>query len=146
MDLSRFLLQILNALFTCSHGRARVVEGKTFCPDCGQGVIFKWVVLRCKGCNHRRPTRYLFRQVVPLEPCCTYCGEQEIRHEYLSEPEYFQLRYALLSFQAESQEDTLWDHCTFSISAWIKDSLKAVETTCNELPRLPVHQPSSLSF
>lgn len=108
MSVQTSLRQGLGLLLTCCHARARVVEGKTYCPDCGRGVIFRWVILRCVTCGQRRPSRYRFRQVVPTECCCTFCGETASQIQTLEEPEFFQLRYALLQFETETIENPLW--------------------------------------
>lgn len=132
------LCHVFQALFTCSHTRARVVEGKTFCPDCGQGVVFRWVVLRCCGCRQRRPVRYRFRHVVPLESCCTYCGESDIINQYLDEPEFYQLRHALLSFETEVSESSLLERLAATIEMFLKDTVYAGDERHAVLPRLTI--------
>lgn len=123
------VFSILQSLFTCSHARALGVEGKTYCPDCGKGVIFRWVVHRCVGCHQRRPTRYLFRNVVPLHQCCTFCGEEASERVYLSEPEFFQLRHALLSYEVERHEASLLSEIRINLSHYVVN-LSGVMTSC----------------
>jgi hypothetical protein len=137
MVIGTLLWEIMNTLFTCSHARAHAVEGKTFCPDCGRGVIFRWVVLRCVGCGQRRPAGYLFRNVVPSETCCTFCGDIRIERQVLEEPEFFQLRYALLSFETDAEEPSIW--C--QVSACLKE---LVNLTWEELTRPSQHHPPCL--
>ncbi len=97
-------MDLLKALVTCSHARANAVEGKTFCPDCGQGVVFRWVVLKCVGCGQRRSACYRFRQVAPVDLCCRFCGDPSWEARVLVDPEYYQLRYALLQYEPDPEE------------------------------------------
>jgi hypothetical protein len=139
MVLGTMVMPVLKALFTCSHAKARAVEGKTYCPDCGRGVIFRWVVLRCTECGQRRPSHYRLRQVVPAELCCTYCGEAAVHSQILLEPEFYQLRHALLAFESEPPAESLLYRLTVAIRSWVHTSLSASESACTPLPRLPLH-------
>lgn len=94
--LSRFI-----CVFRCNHFRTPVNEGKCYCPDCGRGLIYQWVVVRCEVCHQRMESRSFFRQVVPLQRCCAYCGEQGFRFDYLESPDYFQLHKAQLIVREE---------------------------------------------
>lgn len=87
----------------CNHSRTRPSEGKCYCPDCGSGVIFEWVVLRCSGCNVRRDSRYFLRRLVPVDRCCTRCGESAYRADTLEAPSYFQLQKACLVIRSEEE-------------------------------------------
>ncbi len=91
--------QIVEALFSCCHHHAQPTEGKTYCPDCGCGLIFKWVVIRCQSCGQRRAGQYRFRTVIPADTCCTFCGDNQWIHQELINPEFYQLHYAMLSMQ-----------------------------------------------
>ena len=105
--------RIGQSIFTCNHARVSLAEGKSICPDCGQGVIVRWAVLRCRECNVRRAGRYLFRSLMPVDNYCTHCGEHETNVEYLESPEYYVLmNKAILVVQSEadylqSMKDTL---------------------------------------
>jgi hypothetical protein len=93
---------LLKAVFTCNHLRTPVREGKCFCPDCGRGVVFQWIVLRCRECRTRRESRYFLRQVVPSHACCMQCGTENFRYEYLDmnrDESYFQLDKARILIQ-----------------------------------------------
>lgn len=83
--------RISQSIFTCNHARVTLTEGKSICPDCGQGVITRWAVLRCLECNIRREGRYLFRSLIPVDNYCSCCGESQTRAEYLENPQYFAL-------------------------------------------------------
>jgi hypothetical protein len=100
---------ILKWLFSCRHWRTPVNEGKCYCPDCGQGVIFQWVVVRCTTCRVRVDSRMLLRQVLPVRRCCPACGERAFRFEYLESPSYFQLHKAQLVVREE--QDYLQGRC-----------------------------------
>ncbi len=142
MGFGILIVQFLRALFTCSHVRSQVVEGKTYCPDCGQGVVFRWVVLRCGGCGQRRQGRYRFREVVPTESCCTFCGERAVHSQYLSDPEYFQLSYALLRFESDPCQNTLADHIKVVFSSCIQKPFHYIQYSYAESSVIPLQLPS----
>lgn len=96
-------LPILDSLFSCNHAGTPVHEGKCYCPDCGCGLIYRWVVLRCRECNTRRASRYRFRKIVPVQRCCALCGEREVFLETLENPAYFQLNHARLAIVYEER-------------------------------------------
>ncbi len=97
---------------SCNHTRTPVNEGKCFCPDCGRGILYQWVVLRCQDCESRRESRYQFRRLSPAERCCAQCGSPEWRREPLETPEFYQLHKAQLTVQEEgktlSGSKTFW--------------------------------------
>lgn len=93
--------QWMKRLFVCRHNHMPMHEGKCFCPDCGEGVVVRWAVLCCSGCDMRRSSRYLFRRLMPSEAYCTRCGEREISVRFLENPLYYQLRHARLVWQDE---------------------------------------------
>jgi len=124
----------LKALLSCSHGNTRVVEGKTFCPDCGVGVVFRWVVLRCSGCHQRRPGRYWMRQVVPQERCCTYCGDANYETQVLENPSFYQIRHAMLSVEAEDDaKKPTWQN-----NVWVQTVQYLLLTLTNRIFQTPV--------
>jgi hypothetical protein len=137
--LSCLLLQILKSIFTCAHTQCHASEGKTYCPDCGTGIVFRWTTLCCNGCGRKRPARYRFRQVVPLEACCIHCGEAAYERQFLSNPEYFQLRYALLSFEEDTRTYSPLYQVSATLSSFIQDTLRSVKPSTGELPLLTVH-------
>jgi len=87
----------------CKHTNAPMVEGKTWCPDCGEGLLFEWVLFRCTCCDQKRPGRYQFGKPVPQTRHCQGCGSAEYQTLVLENPEYFQLRHALLRKTPENQ-------------------------------------------
>lgn len=93
---------VLKCVFTCNHGRTAPKEGKCYCPDCGRGVIFQWVVMRCEACNYRTDSKISLRQLVPSQRCCANCGEQSFYYSYLDDPSYFQLHRARLIIREEA--------------------------------------------
>jgi len=106
---------LFRSLLTCNHWRTPVHEGKCYCPDCGRGVIYRWVVLRCYECKSRRDSRYVLRQVIPTERCCANCGHQAVRVEPLESPDYFQLHKARLMAEEETRPMT-----TIILTAWLE--------------------------
>lgn len=94
---------LLHSLFACNHAGTRVSEGKCYCPQCGSGLIYRWVVLRCRECNTRRESRYRFRRIVPAQRCCSLCGDTSVCLEYLENPDYYQLCRARLMVIAEEK-------------------------------------------
>jgi uncharacterized protein (DUF983 family) len=109
------LIWILKCLFTCNHQHAPMSEGKCYCPDCGRGLIYRWVILRCPDCAIRRDSRYLLRQIAPAQRCCAYCGSYELKTETLESPAYFQLHKAQLI--AVEDADFLPGHFLWSIAS-----------------------------
>lgn len=93
---------LLKCVFSCNHLRTPVNEGKCYCPDCGRGLIYQWVILRCAQCRLRLDARTVLRQVVPAQRCCSYCGERVFQSEYLLSPSYFQLHKAHLVVREEA--------------------------------------------
>jgi uncharacterized protein (DUF983 family) len=111
------LHQVGKCLFFCTHPRIAVSEGKCYCPDCGQGLIYQWVLLRCQQCNGRRDSRYLLRQVLPRYRHCLQCGEADWRLDHLESPAYFQLHQARLIIQ-ESMVPFPKDSLFVTIYSW----------------------------
>lgn len=109
------LAWLLKCCLTCNHLRTPVSEGKCYCPDCGQGLIYRWIILRCTECNLRRDSRYFLRQAVPAERCCLHCGSTAIRWDYLETPSYYQIHKARLIVQEaqeyERQQAFAWTVC-----------------------------------
>jgi hypothetical protein len=93
---------ILKRAFLCHHLRTTVNEGKCYCPDCGRGLVYHWVVLRCVGCQARLESRASLGQVTPLRRCCPHCGENQTRMDRLELPAYFHLHKAQLMVQEEA--------------------------------------------
>ena len=93
----------LNSHQVCHHRGLSYEEGKSYCPQCGCGVIFRWVVLRCQGCHIRRSSQYCLNSLVPSQPCCHQCGERAFRHEYIEQPEFYLLDKAMLIVQNEEE-------------------------------------------
>lgn len=61
----------------CGHRQLHWGEGKSHCPECGEGLVASWVILKCSGCNVRRTARSCFGQLSSLERYCRDCGCQE---------------------------------------------------------------------
>ena len=107
---------ILKCVFTCNHGQTAPREGKCYCPDCGRGLIFQWVVLRCQDCNQRVESQTSLRQLIPAQRCCNQCGERSFYYHYLEAPSYFQLQKARLMLREE--EDYLQGRYNWSVYAF----------------------------
>ena len=112
------LQQIGKCLFFCTHPRISVSEGKCYCPDCGQGLIYQWVLLRCGQCHGRRDSRYLLRQILPRYRYCLQCGEAAWQLNYLESPAYFQLHKARLIIR-ESLPQQPHDTLIVTIFSWV---------------------------
>jgi uncharacterized protein (DUF983 family) len=120
LRLCRILLHLLGwlarSVFACNHARTVVNEGKCYCPDCGRGLIYQWVVLRCTACGSRRESGYLLRQVIPRQRCCPHCGDSLWHLDILDSPSYFQLDQARLMVKEEvdyNQQPYLWSLYSF---------------------------------
>jgi hypothetical protein len=119
MELGSVLNKCFTFVLACRHGSTRVVEGKTFCPDCGVGVVYEWVILKCKGCRQKRAARYWFNQVVPYQSCCSMCGEVACIEETHASLQFYQLSHALLIKTIEEEEN--YDYVSH-LSEWFRRS------------------------
>lgn len=97
--LIRGMSSIMAKVMQCPCSRAPIAEGKTYCPDCGAGVIHRWVILTCHECGRKRPATYYGGAVMPTHRCCHHCGTQAVERQYLEEVAYYQLPWALLERQ-----------------------------------------------
>lgn len=138
------------SIFFCNHARTPVNEGKCYCPDCGRGLIYQWVVIRCLQCQKRIESQTVLRQVLPACRCCPHCGESSFQAEYLESPSYFQLHKA--SLQVWEEHDYLGAEPTWSVysiynwgetvSQTVKDALEQSQrwisgSTTKQLALLP---------
>ena len=117
--LLNYIQTVLRA-FRCRHVRAHWVQGKTFCPDCGNGLVFQWVLLRCVGCRQPRPSLLTHGEVVPKARCCIDCGEAKTTRELLAEPQYFQLPFVslVLTEEKKSCDSDLENFSTRTLHHW----------------------------
>lgn len=99
---------VFKCVFSCNHARTPVNEGKCFCPDCGRGLIYEWILLRCGICGVRLDSRQMLRQVVPAQRCCAFCGEREVLWNVLEAPAVFQLHKARLRVREEADPLSSW--------------------------------------
>lgn len=83
-------------LLTCAHAPLSPDEGKYYCPDCGRGLIYQWIVLRCATCNTRLESRMGFHTLKPAKRFCPRCGNTGFQPQILEAPGYFQLEKAWL--------------------------------------------------
>jgi hypothetical protein len=113
-----YLLQRLQSIFSCAHTNARIDEGKCYCPDCGQGLIYQWVLLRCVGCRLRRESAAFLQNIAPMQRFCPDCGESRWRLEFLERPDYFQLHRACLLLREEEGTHRIWWQS--DVSAWVE--------------------------
>jgi len=74
-----------------------------------------------------------------MEACCIHCGEASYERQILSNPEYFQLRYALLSFEEDARSYSPFYHVTANLSSFIQDTLRSVHPRTTELPLLTAY-------
>ena len=106
----------------CRHTRTVMVEGKTYCPDCGEGVVFAWVILRCSHCRRIRPARYSHESVATEDRCCRHCGTHHVEKVRLEAPDYFQAQFALLEKQPDRPQQTV----PRVVGAWVEPCPPAV--------------------
>lgn len=123
---------LLKCVFSCNHLRTPVSEGKCYCPDCGRGILYQWVVIRCNACQSRRDSKTVFRKIIPKERHCLFCGESAFHCEYLESPAFFQLAKAWLVVQETSDykaHSLKWE--IYGWSLWILENsfVKHVEQT-----------------
>lgn len=122
---------ILKCAFSCNHLRTPVNEGKCYCPDCGRGLVYQWVILRCGNCQSRLEGRTMLRQVLPRQRCCSGCGEQAFHLERLENPSYFQLHKAQLMVQEE--QDYILSRFGWHLSSMGEVISKTVSSTLAQL-------------
>lgn len=123
-DVHRLFLRLFNWLFACKHANTAVTEGKSFCPDCGCGVVFQWVNLRCSGCGVRRDTAYCWGRILPTQAVCVRCGEGDVWPEYLENARPYQIHRARLVMHVdteyeEKQAAFLWQAGLERMRVWM---------------------------
>lgn len=91
-----WLNTVLSRLNGCFHYAAQPVVGKTYCPDCGQGIVYEWWLLRCSGCSHYRKARWVLGKLYLLQRFCVDCGHQGYLLERYTEPPIYHLDFVLL--------------------------------------------------
>jgi hypothetical protein len=115
----QFIQAAIEDATTCRHTRVAMAEGTSYCPDCGCGVVYEWVTLRCNDCGRKRQGQYCYNEVVPADRCCRHCGEHQVRKEVMDEPDYFQMQWALLELQADDYRQAA---PTVVVQAWVEAS------------------------
>lgn len=93
---SQYLHWVTAILVHCQHKNLRPSEGKCFCKDCGKGLVFSWVILRCDHCQSRLPLKLQFKQLCPKDNFCMHCGHQEASIIALESAKFYQLDQAIL--------------------------------------------------
>ena len=116
------LAQGLFGTMGCSHTRTAVAEGKCYCPDCGRGIVYQWVNLRCGGCRIRRESAYRLGRIIPADPFCRQCGESAVYAEYLENARPHQLHRAKLVMLVDSDYECFAER----IRAWTQPSVSVV--------------------
>src|SRR5688572_13412662 len=96
MTFCESLATTLADVFSCHHPNIRLCEGKCYCPDCGQGLVFDWVVWRCDGCQCRREMVRGSWKIHVLQRFCPYCGSPDLTRQIIESPAFYQLHYAYL--------------------------------------------------
>lgn len=116
-----FIAHLVKGIITCQHRHTPVHEGKCFCPDCGKGVIYEWTVLKCSGCDKRRPSQSLMNRLYPSHRCCLQCGDTETYTDVLDNPWYYQLNQAQLLFTEDGSEHR---HSESWTTVWVEPVFK----------------------
>lgn len=58
----------------CTHSAAKA-KNCNYCPDCGEKIVQKWAIIRCKTCGHyRKPVIDNFNKIKPAKKYCFNCG------------------------------------------------------------------------
>lgn len=71
------LVWLVEQISRCPHRQLYPGYGKFHCPDCGQGLVATWVILKCSGCTCRRNSKFMYGRVIPAENFCAACGTRE---------------------------------------------------------------------
>ena len=97
---------LLFRVLQCQHKRAQAVVGKTYCPDCGQGVVYEWWLLRCTGCQRYRKASWVVGMPWLEQYFCIECGHHACRIERYTEPPLYHLDHVLIYSKTVPQ--ALW--------------------------------------
>jgi hypothetical protein len=118
------------SLFQCNHSRANALEGKTFCPDCGAGIVYRWVVLQCVLCQQRRAAHYQGRNIKPCQECCIQCGHSQTQALYLDNPQVYQLQHALLQPLIIDPKVSPWQQLRITLQDSFRPNLEPTSPVC----------------
>jgi len=94
--------------FRCRHHHLTSGEGRYICPNCGDSVVLQWVVLRCRGCGHKRQGINAWGQLHACDGFCSHCGHHQYQSQALKNPAYYQLNGAVLTITNEQSYWTKW--------------------------------------
>jgi hypothetical protein len=109
----------------CRHHKSAFSEGKVVCPDCGQSLIRRWVMLRCACCHRLRKPVYWFDAVIPGERHCTQCGTQAFYQQAVPSPlAPHHLPWAILTRQTEPAYNPAYTKTTLK-RVWIETQQEA---------------------
>lgn len=95
----------LSQLTACNHRNAPMHEGKVHCPDCGEGLVRRWMLVRCRQCDRRRVAGYQGRRIVPVEAQCPHCGHSQVYVQ--PQPEAMAQHLPFLVLGCETEADVL---------------------------------------
>lgn len=121
-ELSR-LAQGAAGVMGCNHARAAMAEGKCYCPDCGRGIVYQWVNLRCGGCQIRRDSAYRLGRIVAADPFCRQCGASAVYAEYLENARPHQLHKAKLVMLVDTEYEHQYAPWAERIRAWTQSAV-----------------------
>ncbi len=90
------IFNLFKTIKECQHTKVSPDEEGTYCPDCGNYVVSKWFLTRCKCCNIKRISYSRFNKIKPIEKFCPNCGSQEYVLEELDKINFININFAVL--------------------------------------------------
>lgn len=108
----------------CSHSTA-CSENCKFCPDCGQRVVYRWIVIKCGRCGHyRQPVFNWLKEIKPSSKYCFFCGSDKWTVE-----NYFQTNIpdglkSIAMKKFEPQQERRFGSLTGKTKVWVSVPLE----------------------
>ena len=90
------ILNLFKNIKECQHPRINPGVTGAYCPDCGEYVVNKWYLTRCKCCNIKRVSYSSFNNIKPNSKYCPNCGSQDFFLEELDKINFIDINFAVL--------------------------------------------------
>lgn len=104
---------------SCSHEQITPNMKAGYCPECGEYVINRWYISRCKCCGVKQKTLVRNGKVIASAKFCKNCGSNAFITEELKEIDIVTINYAAVLKQVEKTEKQ------GSIRTWVEETMYA---------------------
>ncbi len=92
----RAFMQVCFGGGECEHAHVNLIDGPSFCPDCGYQVKIGWMFTICRQCHAKRtPQKTVLGEVKPLQQFCRHCGHDRYMIIKKDRIEAYELIYAI---------------------------------------------------